>query len=563
MEESSDGSNGITNVQLIIANISKNKTKWKELDYDSKLAYLKSIQSNLERYAREFVDSQIKSRGAIPGGPTINIEGGAWVTGPIFLGSVVHTLIDTYSLLAKNGSYPIAAKERQRLDGQVIKTVFPRCARDKMLYPGFTAELWLENGAKGSQGYIYEKSKGGCCAVFGAGNYEAPIDVMTKMFVENKVVIFKQNPVNQLVGGVLTKIFKDLIEDGYLHIFSGNSDLGKTILSHPDITDAVLTGGKDTYNRIVWGETGEEQERNKKRNYKVFNKRLDAELGGVTPMIIVPGKWTQKEIDHQASQISATKHGNGGHACISPQVVIVDDDWLQKKLFLNRLRHYLAEAPTEVCYYPGGMKNYEKFRMNYFQAQILGQKKKYFDRQLNPLFIPEVEDDSLALKEEAFTLVLAQTSIKGTGGEPLKFLNKAVQFCNEKVFGDLGCSVIIDPRTARQMGSGLDDCIAKLEYGVIGVNVWSGMIAIFPQLSWGAFPGNTAWNIESGVGQLNNSYMFDRIEKSVLWTPMVSPIHLENAKPRDLKIIQRTAYYLIKPSWMRLLKLWGRAIFGI
>jgi hypothetical protein len=179
------------------------------------------------------------------------------------------------------------------------------------------------------------------------------------------------------------------------------------------------------------------------------------------------------------------------------------------------------------------------------------------------LFIPEVEVDSLALKEEAFTMVLAQTSIKGTGGDSLKFLNKAVQFCNEKVFGDLGCSVIVDPRTARRIGYGIDDCIAKLEYGVIGVNVWSGMIAIFPQLTWGAFPGNTAWNIESGVGQLSNSYMFDQIEKSVLWTPMMSPIHLENAKPRDLKVIQGTTYYLIKPSWMRLLKLWGTAIFGI
>ncbi|MGD8229958.1 MAG: aldehyde dehydrogenase family protein [Desulfobacteraceae bacterium] len=563
MEGSINGSSDIQKVELIITKVSKNKTKWKGLAYGSKLAYLKSIQSNLERYAKEFTDTQTKSRGAVPGGPTFNVEGAAWVTGTIYLGTAVHTLIDTYSLLAKNGSYPRATKERQRFDGQVIKTVFPRCARDKMLYPEFRAEIWLEKGAKGSQGYIYEKSKGGCCAVFGAGNYEAPIDVMTKMFVENKVVIFKQNPVNELVGAVLKKIFKDLIEDGYLHILAGGSDVGKKILSHPDITDAVLTGGKGTYNRIVWGATSEEQERNRKSNHKVFNKRLDAELGGVTPMIIVPGKWTQKEIDHQASQISATKHANGGHACISPQVVIVDDDWPQKDLFLNRLRHHLAEAPTEVCYYPGAMKTYEKFRMNYPQAQILGQKKKYFEKQLNPLFIPEVEDDSLALKEEAFTMVLAQTSIKGTGGDSLEFLNKAVQFCNEKVFGDLACSVIVDPRTARRIGSGIDDCIAKLEYGIIGVNVWSGFVAIFPQLTWGAFPGNTAWNIESGVGQLGNSYMFDQIEKSVLWTPMVSSIHLQNTRPRDLKTVQRMAYYAIKPSWMRLLKLWGTAIFGI
>lgn len=563
MKESIRGNNDIPNVELIIATVSKNKAKWKGLAYEAKLAYLKSIQSNLYRYAKEFTDSQLKSRGVTPNGPTFNIEGAVWFAGPIFLGTAVQTLIDTYNLLVKSGSYPRAAEERQRSDGQVIKTVFPRCTRDKMLYPGFKAELWFEKGAKGTQGDIYEKSKGGCCAVFGAGNYEAPIDVMTKMFVENKVVIFKQNPVNEVVGVVLKKIFNDLIEDGYLHIFGGGSDVGKKILSHPDITDAVLTGGKDTYNKIVWGATREEQERNRKHNHKVFIKRLDAELGGVTPMIIVPGKWTQKEIDHQASHISATKHGNGGHACISPQVVIVDADWPQKAQFLNRLRHYLADAPTEVCYYPGGMKNYEKFRMSYPQAEILGQKKKYFDNQLNPLFIQEVENDSLALNEEAFTMVLAQTSIKGTGGDALKFLNKAVNFCNEKIFGDLGCSVIVDPRTARRIGSGLDECIAKLEYGVIGVNIWCGMIAIFSQLTWGAFPGNTARNIESGVGQIGNGYMFDQIEKSVLWTPMISPIHLGNAKPKMLKIVKRMGYYLIKPSWMRLFRLWGTFLLGI
>ena len=218
---------------------------------------------------------------------------------------------------------------------------------------------------------------------------------------------------------------------------------------------------------------------------------------------------------------------------------------------------------AEACYYPGGMESYEKFKKRYPRAEILGQKKKYFDNQLDPLFIAEVESDSPALTEEAFTMVLAQTSIRGTGADPLLFLEKAVDFCNEKVFGDLGCSVIIDPRTAGRIGSGLDDSIARLEYGIIGVNVWCGMMSIFPQLTWGAFPGNTAANIESGVGQLGNGYMFDQIEKSVLWTPMRSPVHLEIATPKKLKIVRRLGYYVIKPSWMRLFRLLRALFLGI
>jgi hypothetical protein len=44
---------------------------------------------------------------------------------------------------------------------------------------------------------------------------------------------------------------------------------------------------------------------------------------------------------------------------------------------------------------------------------------------------------------------------------------------------------------------------------------------------------------------------------------MISPIHLKTAKPRAKKVVKRMAYYVIKPSWMRLLKLFGAAIFGI
>jgi hypothetical protein len=43
MEESINGSSDIQKIELIIATVSKNKTKWKGLGYGSKLAYLKSI----------------------------------------------------------------------------------------------------------------------------------------------------------------------------------------------------------------------------------------------------------------------------------------------------------------------------------------------------------------------------------------------------------------------------------------------------------------------------------------------------------------------------------------
>ena len=44
---------------------------------------------------------------------------------------------------------------------------------------------------------------------------------------------------------------------------------------------------------------------------------------------------------------------------------------------------------------------------------------------------------------------------------------------------------------------------------------------------------------------------------------MISPIHLGNATPKMLKIVKRMGYYVIKPSWMRLFRLWGTFLLGI
>jgi hypothetical protein len=182
---------------------------------------------------------------------------------------------------------------------------------------------------------------------------------------------------------------------------------------------------------------------------------------------------------------------------------------------------------------------------------------------LKSLFIPNATLDSIAAREEAFCLMLAEIPVEGTAANPAAFLTKAVECCNRHLYGTLSCTLLVDPRTQRDLGSRLDDALAALRYGTIGVNTCSLMVSFFPPLPWGAYPGHTPEDIQSGVGTINNTLMFEGVEKSVLWTPFVSPLHLKPGTARDKRIGHRLARYALRPSYARLVRLLSAVVLGI
>jgi aldehyde dehydrogenase (NAD(P)+) len=123
----------------------------------------------------------------------------------------------------------------------------------------------------------------------------------------------------------------------------------------------------------------------------------------------------------------------------------------------------------------------------------------------------------MCFSTEAFAAVLTSTSIAAATVE--EYLERAVDFCNERLWGTLGANIIIHPATARRHPAALDRAIARLRYGCIGVNAWTGVGFLLAQASWGAFPGHTAQDIQSGVGVVHNSLLFDKPQKSVVFAP--------------------------------------------
>ena len=65
----------------------------------------------------------------------------------------------------------------------------------------------------------------------------------------------------------------------------------------------------------------------------------------------------------------------------------------------------------------------------------------------------------------------------------------------------------------------LDHAIANLHYGMVLINQFAGLGFFAMTTTWGAYPGNDIYNIQSGIGVTSNVLMFEYPEKSVVRSP--------------------------------------------
>ena len=121
-----------------------------------------------------------------------------------------------------------------------------------------------------------------------------------------------------------------------------------------------------------------------------------------------------------------------------------------------------------------------------------------------------------AFTTEYFAPVLGVAELPGAGAE---FLDAAVTAANERLRGTLGANIIIHPKTTRALGPALSEGIARLRYGTVGVNAWTGVGYLVASATWGAFPGHTPDDIQSGTGVVHNALLLDHTERTVVYGP--------------------------------------------
>lgn len=516
-----------------IADLQAGERTWRAITVGQRATLLKAVRTNVAAVAEEWANVAADSKGLHGGHP---LRGEEWMSGPYAVLGALDAYIETLTRIA-HGRNPLDGVRIDRAPGGRTRVhAFPITGDDKLLLAGFSGEVWLEPGitpgqarAKAGLAQRTPAASGGVGLVLGAGNVTSipVLDVLYELLAHNRVALLKLNPTQDALKPAFEHALAPLIEPGLVRIVSGDGAVGAYLTKHKGFSHVHITGSEATFNAIVWG-TGAAADRRRREDRPLLKTPITAELGGVSPIIVVPGEWTDADLAYQAEHVATMRLQNSGHNCIAGQVVIMSEDWAQRDAFLAALRRAYATAPERPIWYPGSDARMQQALDAYPGALELADR----------LLVETDPSDAAKLQTtEYFAPVLGVVSLPGTGQA---FLDAAVAHANEKLHGTLGANLLIDPATEKALGPGLERAITRLHYGTIAVNAWTALGFIVPTMTWGAYPGNTLAQVGSGLGVVHNALLLDGVERSVVRGPF-------REFPRSLTGGRRTI--LPKPPW--------------
>ena len=237
--------------------------------------------------------------------------------------------------IAKDGKPSFAGPVREAPDGRLRVQVFPDGAFDRITFPQTTAEVWMQPGVTRESlvtgqapAYADPRAHAGTALVLAAGNVASlgPRDVLSELFVEGKTVVMKANPVNEYLVPHWSRALAPLIDAGVLAIVEGGAAVGQFLTGHTHIDEVHITGSDKTYDAVVFG-AGQDGARRKAADDPALTKPVTAELGNVSPVIVVPGRWSIAELRYQAEHVATMLVNNAGFNCISARVVVTHAAW--------------------------------------------------------------------------------------------------------------------------------------------------------------------------------------------------------------------------------------------
>ena len=359
--------------------------------------------------------------------------------------------------------------------------------------------------------------------VLGGGNVSSigPLDTIHKLVVDRECVVLKVHPVMAHLTDVVAAALDPFVREGVLRIVSGDAAQGAHLVAHPDVDTLHITGSDRTYDAIVFG-TGPEGEARRARDEPLLDKPFTAELGNLTPIVVVPGRWSERELDFHAEHIATMLTNNAGFNCTASRVIVTAARWPQRDALMDRIRRQLDGLPTRLAYYPGSAERFGAFRAVHPDAELFGDAGEgHLPWMLVAGLSPDAVDDP-CYSVEAFCSITAETPIDAP--DAATFLDRTTAFLNERVWGTLNATVIVDPRTARDpaVAPALDRAVDRLRYGTVALNYWSAAGFAMGITPWGAAPGNPRNRIGSGTGFVHNPLMFGRVEKTVIRAPFVA-----------------------------------------
>lgn len=494
-----------------VDDLTRGAQTWRHLTLAQRARLFDRLHDAIAAGAEEWADAASRAKGLDPGHPS---RGEEWLSGPYAALVATAAYARTLRTLTR-GASPLDGVALTAAPGARVRArVFPGDASDRLVLSGYTGEVWFTPGttaadARRRAGLAQRdpQAAGGVGLVLGAGNITSiPVqDVFTELLAHNRVVLLKLNPLQDALLPILRQVLAPLIAGGYLRIVRGGGAVGAHLTAHSGIDHVHITGAAETFDAIVWGPPSGATTRRRREGRPRLKTPITAELGGVSPIIVVPGRWSAADLRFHAEHIATMRLHNAGHNCIAGQVVILSADWPQRKAFLTELRRAYAAAPARPLWYPNGAASVAAAAASFPHALRAGGERLLVE--LRP------GDDASPMEQtEYFSPVLGVQTLPGDGQE---FLDRAVAYANDRLAGSLGANLLIDPETERALGGGYEEAVAALRYGAIAINTWTGFVFLTPTLTWNAFPGGTLADIGSGTGVVHNALLLADVERSV------------------------------------------------
>ncbi|GAB2694579.1 acyl-CoA reductase-like NAD-dependent aldehyde dehydrogenase [Microbacterium marinum] len=482
-----------------IARLRVGADAWASKTLTERRALLLKVRAAVGVVAADWANIAAAGKGLSAGHP---LRGEEWLAGPYAALVALDAYADTLKSLIEGRSPIDRVRTGTAPGGRTVVHTSPLNPIDALLLSGYTTEVWLRPGVSARQARDaaglaarHPSINGGVGLVLGAGNVTSIpfLDVLYELIAFGRVALLKVNPTQDALVPVFTRALAPLVTVGAVQIVRGGGEVGAYLTRHPDIDHIHITGSEATFRAIVGG--GKDR----------LAVPITAELGGVSPIIVVPGRWSRADLRFQAEHIATMRLQNSGHNCIAGQVVLLSRDWPQREEFERELRRAYARAPRRPVWYP------------HSDARLAAVREAYPDAEWS-------SGDTRAIvtgggdveTTEYFAPVLG---ILPLGGDAEGFLDAAVEHANNRLTGTLGANILVDPETQHRLGPRFEEAVARLRYGTVAVNSWTAFGFLTPTATWGAYPGGTVDDAPSGLGIVHNALLLDDVERTVVRGP--------------------------------------------
>ncbi len=544
-------------VDRALADLHARKDSWVQVSLEERIALLDALRHALADAEERWIALSLEAKGLAPGGYGEGEER-TWFT---ILTRALRLLHQALIDVRDHGRPQLPGGLTSRPNGQVVVPVLPASRYDAAVFPRMTGEVWIEPGLTADevlqqQASVYRTpaEQGRVALVLNASTSSfLPItDVLHKLFVANEVVALKLHPTQAALTSLFEETFRALLEYGVVRLIYGDRDLDAYLCAHSLIDTIHFSGADAAFDALVFGE-GQEGVERRARNEPMLTKPFSGEVGNVTPVVVVPGPWSDDDLHHHAILLVRAFVCNAAYVSAAPRLIVQHRGWRLRDSFLAAFEQTLARVPTRQAPFPEARRQLDALLNAHARAHRIGQADM---DHLPWTVIPDLTPS--ALEADCFVRTMfcpAVGELALDAKDAAAFIDAAVEFLNQRVRGTLAATILIHPRTLRdrRVRAAFERALNDLRYGTVAINAVAQQAILAGVLPWGAFTAESdGW---SG-GKVSNPLMLPRPQKSILRGPFRIPRMFLSVDPQhNIEICKAITRLEQAPSPWRLAQL--------